>query len=79
MEKLQLCPWCAASGSSGDLLVLPSIRAWKAQVVCNRCGARGPEAKTVEKAVVVWNDAERIPHAPLTSQRKASHETHAND
>ena len=29
MEKRQPCPWCAASGPSGDLLVLPSIRAMR--------------------------------------------------
>ena len=53
------CPWCPVPVRRVVRFV---SEAWdaKQQVVCRRCGARGPEADTEAAAIAAWNQRKDV-------------------
>ena len=52
MEQLKLCPFCGRIPDHGRMD--DKQTGWF--IVCDRCGARGPLEKTVDKAIKSWNE-----------------------
>jgi Lar family restriction alleviation protein len=54
-EEIKPCPFCGSDNTrplNGSLVT---------RVVCGACVALGPQAKTVEAAIALWNAAPRRP------------------
>ena len=49
--KLERCPFCKATQAYLHIRRDPRY----VQVRCGRCGAEGPEAKSVDEAIDKWN------------------------
>ncbi len=60
--ELKPCPFSSCKSAAAPIVVRPHLNSNTFQVVCSKCGSRGPETISEQSAVDEWN---RRPADPI--------------